>query len=99
MGKTIRREGLALLITLLVGFLGFYIFLPPLSLQSREFYFFAGALMVVWFLVRVPTVSVHVEEADLQGRKKEDLFLFPAVYHRVVGSAVLAVQHFVVDDL
>ena len=49
MGKTIRREGLALLITLLVGFLGFYIFLPPLSLQSREFYFFAGALMVVWY--------------------------------------------------
>lgn len=77
MGKTIRREGLALLITLLVGFLGFYIFLPPLSLQSREFYFFAGALMVVWFLVRVPTVSVHVEEADLQGRKKRIYSFFP----------------------
>ena len=42
--KRLRQEGLALLCTLIVGFVGFYIFLPPISLQSQQFYLFAGAL-------------------------------------------------------
>ena len=43
--KYLRGEGLALLIALVVGFVAFYVFLPPISLQSREFYFFAILLM------------------------------------------------------
>ena len=69
--KYLRGEGLALLIALVVGFVVFYVFLPPISLQSREFYFFAILLMGVWFLARIPIVSSYVEEKGMQGRKKK----------------------------
>lgn len=45
---------MALLLTLVAGFIGFYIFLPPISLQSQQFYLFAIALCVFWFLCRAP---------------------------------------------
>lgn len=76
-GKIIRRELWAILLTVFVGFVAFYVFLPPLSLQSREFYFFAGALLVLWFLIRIPAVSAFVEEAGMQGNKKKIYSFFP----------------------
>ena len=76
-GTIIRRELWALLITLAVGFVAFYVFLPPLSLQAQEFYFFAGSLAVLWFFVRIPAVSSYVEEAGMQGKKKKIYSFFP----------------------
>lgn len=68
---------MALLIALVVGFVAFYVFLPPISLQSREFYFFAILLMGVWFLARIPVVSSYVEEKGMQGKKKKLYSFFP----------------------
>lgn len=87
--KLLRGEGLALLIALVVGFVAFYVFLPPLSLQSREFYFFAIVLMGVWFLARIPVASAYVEEAGMQGRKKRAYSFFPLFI--AGGLAVLLV--------
>ena len=84
--KYLRGEGLALLIALVVGFVVFYVFLPPISLQSREFYFFAILLMGVWFLARIPIVSSYVEEKGMQGRKKKLYSFFPLLI-----AALLAV--------
>ncbi len=84
--KYLRGEGLALLIALVVGFVVFYVFLPPMSLQSREFYFFAILLMGVWFLARIPIVSSYVEEKGMQGRKKKLYSFFPLLI-----AALLAV--------
>ncbi|RHO54115.1 CvpA family protein [Ruminococcaceae bacterium AM07-15] len=84
--KYLRGEGLALLIALVVGFAVFYVFLPPISLQSREFYFFAILLMGVWFLARIPIVSSYVEEKGMQGRKKKLYSFFPLLI-----AALLAV--------
>ena len=46
----LSRTLLSLLITAVVGFLYFYVALPPLNFQSSEFYSFLGLLCVVYVI-------------------------------------------------
>ena len=75
--KKLRQEGLALLITLAIGFIGFYIFLPPISLQSQQFYLFAGVLCLIWTALRLPA-AIAAEKQGKMTRASLTLYaLFP----------------------
>ena len=86
--KRLRQEGLALLCTLIVGFVGFYIFLPPISLQSQQFYLFAGALCAVWTVLRLPAAAS--ERQGKGARASLTLYaLFPMLIAAVLGCLFL----------
>ena len=49
-----------LIVTAVVGFLYFYVTLPPLNLQSSEFYTFVGILCVVYVICALITSGMNV---------------------------------------
>lgn len=76
-GKRLRRELFAALITVVLGYIWFYITLPALNLQSVEFYTFACVLLAIWFFVRLPAVANLAAEQGMQGRSKKIYTFFP----------------------
>ena len=50
----------SLLVTAVVGLVYFYIALPPINLQSRDFYAFVGVLCVVYVLCALVTSGMNV---------------------------------------
>ena len=48
-----------LLVTAVIGFLYFYIVLPPINLQSGDFYSFVGILCVVYVICALITSGMH----------------------------------------
>ena len=55
------KIALNLAVTLVVGFIYFYVSLPALNLQSSDFYFFVGLLCVVYIVCAFITSGFHLE--------------------------------------
>lgn len=57
MKSGVGRIVVSLLITIVVGFLYFYVNLPALNLHAKEFYFFVGLLCVVYIFCAMATAG------------------------------------------
>ena len=72
MNKTVRNALIATLIALLVGAIGYYLFLPPLNLQAKSFWIF---LTVVIAAFTVPFCIMNAvgrnEWAETSGSSKK----------------------------
>ena len=76
-----------LLVTAVVGFVYFYVALPPINLQASEFYTFVGVLCVVYVLCALVTSGMNVLTG---GGTPRDFFRFVKTQCLPVGILFLA---------
>ncbi|MCI9588088.1 MAG: CvpA family protein [Oscillospiraceae bacterium] len=89
MGNAVTRTLLNIVVTLVVGFVYFYVTLPAINLQSEEFYAFALLLCIVYCVSAIVTSGFQGEgfKGYFQFVKKQ--CLVPAVV--AVGLLVIAI--------
>lgn len=105
-----KRFLLALVCTIVVGIVGFYIFLPPLNFSSIEFYSFLSFLIIVYLVFKLIVFS-SFDFKSIKNNAKEltvfiivlvILFLFPLVinlfFSPFINSSVYKNRIFVRED-
>ena len=90
------KKGMRLLVsigvTLLSGFLMFYIFLPPLNIHSVSFWFFFIVLLTIFGITNFGTglISIKKKEFDLKNRRNYYPFIAP-----VIIIIIMMIIHFI----
>lgn len=76
-GKIFLKELMALAITAVIGLVVFYVTLPALNFQSTQFYMFAGVLLAIYFVARVPAVAERKGDAAISSIGDKIYTFFP----------------------
>ena len=76
-----KRLLLSVLITLLTGFIMFYVFLPAINIHSFGFWFYIIILLTIFGTINFGTglFSLHKKEFDLRNRRNYYPFILPFI--------------------
>ncbi len=90
---------ISLIVTLIVGIVGYYLILPPINLQALEFYFFILGLLVVFTITslcltcttKVTKKGIEIEESSISSfYKYEFIVIFVIIVSIVIADIILS---------
>ena len=87
--KKSKRLFISILVTLISGFILFYLFLPAFNIHSIGFWFYSIFLLLIFGTINFGTgiISIHKKEFDLRNKSNYYPFIAPIII--IVGITVI----------